>query len=275
MAILSPYIHILIGIGMITLGIYIIKFKKFANLYIVIGFSMVGIGLYLLAFLFFPAKIEEAIGMYKIGGYKMDILAGLEAFLYVISSSLFYPVVIGLVLLTFWIVFSFGSFLREYIERRQGNSSVLIRYKRLLESEIRSLEPDSSALLSIRLERLLQSAELEIIKSVDKIRFTIRVGPALGLMGTLIPMGISLAALAQADMPKMAGSMVTAFTTTVVGLACGVAAYLISLVKEKWIRADMREMEYLTELMFKSSELKIQNSKLEVRNEVSEEAQKI
>lgn len=264
-----------LGIGIIILGISIIKFKKFANLYIVIGFSMIAIGLYLLTSLFLPAKIEEAMGMYKIGGYKMEILARFEAFLYVIASSLFYPVVIGLVLLTFWTAISFGSFLREYIERKQGNSSVLSRYKRSLESEIQSLEPASSDMLSIRLERLLQSAELEIVKSLDKIRFTIRVGPALGLMGTLIPMGISLSALAQADMPKMAGSMVTAFTTTVVGLACGVVAYLISLVKEKWIRADMREMEYLTEIMFKSSELKIRNSKMEVGSEVSEEVQKV
>jgi biopolymer transport protein ExbB/TolQ len=66
-------------------------------------------------------------------------------------------------------------------------------------------------------------------------------------------MGISLAALAQGDMPKMAGSMVTAFTATVVGLACGVAAYLMSLVREKWVRADMREMEYLTELRLRKA----------------------
>jgi biopolymer transport protein ExbB/TolQ len=45
--------------------------------------------------------------------------------------------------------------------------------------------------------------------------------------------------------------MVTAFTTVVVGLACSVVAYLISLVKEKWVRADMREMEYLSELMLR------------------------
>jgi len=71
-------------------------------------------------------------------------------------------------------------------------------------------------------------------------------------MGTLIPMGISLSSLAQGDMPKMAGSMVTAFTTVVVGLACSVLAYLMSLVKEKWVRADMREMEYQTELLLRT-----------------------
>jgi biopolymer transport protein ExbB/TolQ len=101
------------------------------------------------------------------------------------------------------------------------------------------------------MERLLQTTELVQVKSLDMIRFVIRVGPALGLMGTLIPMGISLSSLAQGDLPKMAGSMVTAFTTVVVGLACSIAAYLMSLVKEKWVRADMREMEYLTELMLR------------------------
>ena len=43
----------------------------------------------------------------------MNILAGLETFLYVISSVLLFPVVAGLVLLTFWVVISFGGFLRK------------------------------------------------------------------------------------------------------------------------------------------------------------------
>jgi len=174
----------------------------------------------------------------------MNFLAGLETFLYVIASALFYPVVVGLILLTFWIVISAGGFLREYIDRRRGRSAELQRYQSLLDSEALA----TSAHLDLELEKRLQEAELELIQGLDKIRFAIRVGPAVGLMGTLIPMGISLAALAQGDMPKMAGSMVTAFTATVVGLACGVAAYLMSMVREKWVRADMREMEYLTEL---------------------------
>jgi len=175
----------------------------------------------------------------------MNILAGLETFLYVISSVLLAPVVAGLVLLTFWIMIFSGGFIREYIERRRGQSAVLYRYTTTLNKEISSAEHTHD--LDIILERNLQEAELALVKSVDKIRFVIRVGPALGLMGTLIPMGISLSALAQGDMPRMAGNMVTAFTTVVVGLACSVCAYLMSLVKEKWVRADMREMEFMTE----------------------------
>lgn len=197
----------------------------------------------------------------------MNILAGLETFLYVISSVLLFPVVAGLVLLTFWVIISFGGFLREYIERREGKLTVLARYKNMLDQEISAVA--HSHHVDINLERHLQEAELGLIKSLDKIRFVIRVGPALGLMGTLIPMGISLSALAQGDMQKMAGSMVTAFTTVVVGLACSVFAYIMSLVKEKWVRADMREMEFLTERALRGSECCVSRSAVEVKDEVS------
>ena len=61
-------------------------------------------------------------------------------------------------------------------------------------------------------------------------------------MGTLIPMGVSLASLAEGNIPKMAGSMVTAFTATVAGLACGVVLTLLrfyarighALTSAKW-----------------------------------------
>lgn len=182
----------------------------------------------------------------------MKILAGLESFLYVISSVMLFPVVVGLVLLTLWIVVYFGMFIREWIDRRQGRFVAQSRYKKKLHQEIQTVKEKANQ--DIVLERLLQASELELVKSLDMIRFAIRVGPALGLMGTLIPMGIALSSLAQGNLPKMAGSMVTAFTTVVVGLACSIAAYLMSLVKEKWVRADMREMEYATELALRSRE---------------------
>ncbi len=181
----------------------------------------------------------------------MNILAGLESFLFIISSVLLFPVVTALVLITCWVVVFFGWFLREYLDRRQGRFVFLDRYRTVLSSEVDATTDRSN--LDIALERLLQACELGLIKSLDRIRFVIRVGPALGLMGTLIPMGISLSAMAQGDMPKMAGSMVTAFTTVVVGLACSVLAYVMSLVKEKWVRADMREMEFMTEGMLRSA----------------------
>lgn len=181
----------------------------------------------------------------------MNILAGLETFLYLVSSVLLYPVVVALVLLIFWVLISFGGFLREWIDRRRNNFSPLTNYLTVLNDAFRTAADQHH--LDITAERLLQEEELKLVQSLDRIRFVIRTGPALGLMGTLIPMGISLSSLAQGDMPKMAGSMVTAFTTVVVGLACSVVAYLMALVKEKWVRADMRELECATELFLRET----------------------
>ncbi len=203
----------------------------------------------------------------------MNIIAGLESYLYVVSTLLFLPVLSGLTLLTMWVLVCFGSFLRELIERKRGIRSVVERYKAVLKDVSSSL--DNTNLLDLELERLLQRAELSLVRSLDKIRFVIRVGPALGLMGTLIPMGIALSALAQGDMPKMAGSMVTAFTTVVVGLACSVVAYVISLIKEKWVRADMMEMELMTEIALRDSRFNIQDLKVRTGDEISEETEKI
>lgn len=197
----------------------------------------------------------------------MNILAGFETFLFILSSILFYPVIIGLSVLVLYMFMVLGGFVRDFAERKKGISINQESYKKSLNNLVS--EESNINLLEAKIERLLQEKELRLIESLDRVRFVIRVGPALGLMGTLIPMGVALSSLAQGDMPKMAGSMVTAFTTTVVGLACGVLAYIISMIKERWIREDMREMEFYTEITL--LEKKGIKSKIEVRDEIFEE----
>lgn len=174
----------------------------------------------------------------------MDAVKLLETYLYVVSEALYLPVIAtvsGLILYCLW---QGGSLAADALIRLRGGSPEVARFRPRLIEEVNSRSPHIGA----RVERLLQEAEHEAIRRLDRVRFVIKVGPALGLMGTLIPMGISLAALAEGNVPKMAGSMVTAFTATVAGLACGVIAYMIALVREKWARADIREMEYLAEI---------------------------
>lgn len=83
--------------------------------------------------------------------------------------------------------------------------------------------------------------------SLRSARILIRVGPSLGLLGTLIPMGTALAAMASGNLEAMAGQMVVAFTTTVVGLACGTIAYVIHAVRQGWVGETIREQRYLAE----------------------------
>jgi biopolymer transport protein ExbB/TolQ len=171
----------------------------------------------------------------------------IEIFLYNVSSFLYYPVLLSVALFCLYAVFLLGTFTREWRERKAGEFHALESYKKLLKNLLQN-EGLNEELKQAHVERLLQITELEQISQLDKVRFMIRSGPALGLMGTLIPMGTALASLAEGNIPNMAGSMVNAFTATVAGLASSVVAYLIALMREKWLRADIREMEFHTEL---------------------------
>jgi biopolymer transport protein ExbB/TolQ len=75
----------------------------------------------------------------------------------------------------------------------------------------------------------------------------VKVGPSLGLLGTLIPMGTSLASLATGNLEAMAGQMVVAFTTTIIGLSTGTLAYVIAAVRQGWVTESIREQRFLAE----------------------------
>jgi len=174
----------------------------------------------------------------------MNLLAMVEGFLFQVATALLYPVMLSVAALSIYVVWLLGVLVADAMKRRTRGSAPLAAYRSALAREAATGRPH----LDARLERLLQEQELALATALDQVRFVIKVGPSLGLMATLIPMGIALAALAEGDIPKMAGSMVTAFTATVVGLGAGTVAYLIALKREKWVRADLREMEFATEL---------------------------
>jgi biopolymer transport protein ExbB/TolQ len=138
-------------------------------------------------------------------------------------------------------------FLGEWRERRRGIRILLVAAEAQMVSVIAADERQPA--LDARLERIVQKAESAGVRRLDNVRFMVRVGPALGLMGTLIPMGISLAGLAQGNLPNMAESMTTAFTATVVGLLCGVGSYCLTLAREHWLREDMTDIAYAAETM--------------------------
>ncbi|MEM9313606.1 MAG: MotA/TolQ/ExbB proton channel family protein, partial [Pseudomonadota bacterium] len=78
------------------------------------------------------------------------------------------------------------------------------------------------------LDRLrdLGAARVEALarRRIARADLAARIGPSLGLMGTLIPLGPGIAALGQGDFRTLAIAITTAFDTTVLGLAIGVVA---------------------------------------------------
>ena len=99
------------------------------------------------------------------------------------------------------------------------------------------------------IESFLQERISQLWKSSDHLRMLVRIGPGLGLIGTLIPMSTGLAALSQGDISKLSSDLVVAFSTTVVGLAIGLSAYFLYGKKRRWIEDDVRQVEFITEIL--------------------------
>ena len=195
----------------------------------------------------------------------IDIGAILKSFIYIVSSSLLYPAILLIAILVVWMLVFSGSFVGEALGRARfrhvsglelldtdlsGNLSDVCSYhvRGYLSAALLALK-SNDALQEALLEDLLQEKSAELWKSLDHIRMLVRIGPGLGLIGTLIPMGTGLAALGQGDITKLSSDLVIAFTTTVVGLAIGLMAYFFYWKKKRWIEDDIRRMEFLTEIL--------------------------
>ena len=96
-------------------------------------------------------------------------------------------------------------------------------------------------------EHLLLEREERLRHSLVPSRTLVKVGPSMGLLGTLIPMGTSLASLATGNLEAMAGQMVVAFTTTIIGLATGTLAYVVAATRQGWVNESIREQRFLAE----------------------------
>ncbi len=62
-------------------------------------------------------------------------------------------------------------------------------------------------------------------------------------------MGTGLAALGQGDMTKLSSDLVIAFTTTVVGLAIGMAAFFFYTIKRRWMEEDIKNIQLAAEIL--------------------------
>ena len=92
-------------------------------------------------------------------------------------------------------------------------------------------------------EDALADYELAVERRLDRTRILVRAGPALGLMGTLIPLAPGLAALGRGDVSTLAGDLRTAFAATTVGLLVGTVAFALTLSRTRMYSEDLTALE--------------------------------
>ena len=173
----------------------------------------------------------------------MHFGAVLKTFIYVISSSLLYPVLFFLVVLCLLMVLFAGIFFTEWLDRARTKRVSVDEFKDL------ALDEATGSRFPYYVRRYYAKLWDLTHRTVDRLKIIVRVGPSLGLMGTLIPMGTGLAAIGQGDMTRLSSDLVIAFTTTVVGLAIGIVAFIFYTLKRRWAQEDIKDMEMLTELL--------------------------
>jgi biopolymer transport protein ExbB/TolQ len=101
---------------------------------------------------------------------------------------------------------------------------------------------------SIDAQRAVIEYDLYVSKRLDRVRLLVRAGPALGLMGTLIPLSPALAALGKGQPSVLADELQTAFSVTVVGVLVGLIAFTVALVRERYYTKDLADLEFLREI---------------------------
>ena len=196
----------------------------------------------------------------------------LTSLIHIISESLLTPVVVLIVISIVIVILSFGGLINEFISRKAISSAELEELVRKISlssnvsqmiGEIKDsnlfeyqknvliriannhdIGPDARKALA---SDLISAEETKLIKKTNKTDILVRVGPILGLLGTLIPLGPGLAALGTGDISTLAQSLTIAFDTTVTGLSVGALAYFVSKFKKQWYESELINLETVAE----------------------------
>ncbi|MBL8816980.1 MAG: MotA/TolQ/ExbB proton channel family protein [Planctomyces sp.] len=170
---------------------------------------------------------------------------------YVLSSALLIPMMLALLWALTRILMLIGQVMYEYLERARQKSARRTLEHCLIGSAATWPELPGNGVLCSSLKSLIagwndnsrmafsiSQAELQWQQRLDVLRSYIRNGPALGLMGTLIPLGPALVGLAVGDIQTMSSNLVIAFSTTVIGLLVGMIAASLTSLRRRWYQAD-------------------------------------
>lgn len=187
--------------------------------------------------------------------------------LYWLSTGLMIPVTLFLLFFFVRSLIMIGGFYGHYISRNKVNTKLNREIEtKTVESVIDKLSEYSvknSALISTlervkanqtkaaMLDKILGDYEIVADKELSKSELLVKIGPMLGLMGTLIPMGPALVGLATGDVSSMASNMQVAFATTVVGIIIGAIGFITLQVRQRWVADDMNILEYVVESLKK------------------------
>lgn len=103
---------------------------------------------------------------------------------------------------------------------------------------------------------LISNFEIEAEKDLSISRLLLKLGPILGLIGTLVAMSPALVGLSQGDVTGMAYNMQIVFATTVIGLLVSGIGLFTLQVKQRWYAYDLNNLDYISRTIIDQEDAK-------------------
>jgi biopolymer transport protein ExbB/TolQ len=188
--------------------------------------------------------------------------------LYFLSTGLLLPVLVVLIASMASQLMTLGGLFREAFDRRRVARSwrgflLQLRedsveaeqfYRLRLTGYAARFQRETGAIRENRLavRKSLEDIEIAVGKRLARLSIQTRVGPMLGLVGTLLPLGPALTGLASGNVQALAGNLIIAFTTTVFGILVGAFAYAVSLIRRAWYEQDLSDLEFVVNVLYAS-----------------------
>lgn len=180
--------------------------------------------------------------------------------LFILSNAFLLPTLIGTLLAFGYGTYVVGQFLSDWADYRINQKSWRVlagggpTQARFFELPWRGPLALFAAILRrhvefpAMVEKEVADLEHRMAGRVDRLGIMSKVGPMLGLIGTLIPLQPALAGLARGDMQAMGANLQIGFTTTVLGLLVGGTCYAVSVVLKNWFHQYVTDWNFLLAL---------------------------
>ncbi|MDO4695430.1 MotA/TolQ/ExbB proton channel family protein [Porphyromonas sp.] len=186
--------------------------------------------------------------------------------LFGIANSLLIPDIILLIVLFIRAIMLAGSFYGQFITNRKNMAKLQPIIDKLKDHDTQELidllprRNNAPVIPYMRdilehggdedfAEYTISNFEIVVTKDLSVSRLLAKMGPVLGLVGTLIAMSPALVGLSTGDIGAMAYNMQVVFATTVVGLVISAVGLITLQYKQRWYAKDVNNLLYISRVL--------------------------
>lgn len=200
--------------------------------------------------------------------------------MHAVTQSLLVPVMVVLSIFFIYALINLGILLAEYYKRRRTKNDVKHFINQLLSVKdrkdpdeiikvieageipkshkevLKTLVGSSNVSKEFRESLAIKMVEDESIgasKKLERTDIIAKIAPAIGLMGTLIPLGPGLTALGAGDIQSLAQHLLMAFDAAVLGMASAAVAFITSKIRRRWYEEELSNLETLVDTILEIS----------------------